>query len=349
MPYFKPIIDIKLSSAKRSSGGESGQAKHDPRVPLAKDTVLNAYRFKKLVGSGSFSLVYSAIEISSGREVVIKEYFPKHFSLRQPDNTVIPFDGGKLLAFREAFKQFHYEALTMEKARHPNVLNSCNFFRANKTAYLVSINHDGRDLKWFLNSFQDCLDQNLIYRVFMPVLSALNFLHDAKLLHLDIKPANILLRPNGESMLLDFGASQSMNSSKRIHQSQVLTHGFAPPEQYNKSRALGPWTDIYAVAASFYYCISGKSPLKSKGSGEASRLDVSQYSKNYCPMLLHTINRSLSLDATRRFASIDDFAAALLVETKWKSLQEYELDVMDYDRFAVTTLNSQSELVSLAA
>lgn len=341
--------ETKLATKKRVSKNIARRVKPDPRVPLTENTVIDGYRIGKVVGRGSFSLVYAAVEVSSKLNVVIKEYFPKHFSERIDTGEIIPFDGKKLLTFSEGFKQFYSEALALKKITHPNVLNTHNLFRANRTAYLVSLNQDGRDLKWFLTSFQEPLNQDLVYKVFLPVLSALNFLHSAQLLHLDIKPANILLQPNSESLLLDFGAAQTMSSSKRINQMQTLTHGFAPPEQYDKNRALGPWTDIYAVAATLYYSIACKPPAKSKDSKVASKLDVDTLSNNYHRSLLETINRSLSHNASDRYSRIDEFAAALLDGSKWSSLLEYEINVMGYDRTAPSIKHSQEELLRSVA
>ncbi len=321
----------------------------DPRVPLAGNTDLEGYKFERVIGKGSFSLVYRAAEMSSGDEVVIKEYFPKHFSIRKKDNTIVPLDGKKLFTFSEGFKQFFNEAMALNKISHPNVLKTNNMFRANKTAYLVSLNIGGRDLKWFLSTVKEPMNQALVFKVFMPILSALNFLHGAQLLHLDIKPANILLQPNSESLLLDFGAAQRMNSSKRINNMQTLTHGFAPPEQYDKHKSLGPWTDIYAVAATLYYSIACKPPAKSKDNDAESKLDLEKFSGAYQPHLIQAVNRCLTYDPSTRFDNVDEFAAALLDGSKWKTLRDYEMNVMKYDRFLESTRDSQRDLSQAVA
>lgn len=344
--HTNKIGNTPPATQNRASKRIARRSKRDPRVPLVENTIVDGYRIGKVVGRGSFSLVYSAVEIGSDLDVVIKEYFPKHFAERKDNDKIVAFTGKKRLTFNEGFKQFYSEALALRKISHPNVLNTNNLFRANQTAYLVSLNQDGRDLRWFLTSFKESLDQDLIYKVFLPILSALNFLHDAQLLHLDIKPANILLQPNSESLLLDFGAAQSMSSSKRINQMQTLTHGFAPPEQYDKNRALGSWTDIYAVAATLYYSITCKPPAKSNDNDTPSSLNIKRHKKAYHVALLRTINRALSYDGSTRFDSIDEFAAALLDGSKWSSLTEYETQVMGYDRFASSTKQSRDDLIA---
>lgn len=338
--------DEKLAASKAT---KRSITRSDPRAPLPGNTDLEGYNFERVIGRGSFSLVYRAIEKSTGNEVVIKEYFPKHFSIRKEDHTIVPLDGKKLFTFSEGFKQFFNEAMALNKISHPHVLKTNNMFRANKTAYLVSLNIGGRDLKWFLSTVKAPMNEALILKVFMPILSALNFLHGAQLLHLDIKPANILLQPNSESLLLDFGAAQRMNSSKRINNMQTLTHGFAPPEQYDKHKSLGPWTDIYAVAATLYYGIACKPPAKSKDNETESRLDLGQYKDRYEPHLLQAVNRCLTYDPDTRFDNVDEFAAALLNGSKWKSLRDYEMQVMRYDRFMEAARESQRDLSQAVA
>lgn len=340
---------LEIVAKGRVSNDGAKRIKPDPRKPLAENMILGDYRIGKLIGLGSFSLVYKAVELKSRRDVIIKEYFPKRFAQRIDSARIVPFVGSKLLAFDEGLNQFRNEALALKSIKHPNVLNTHRFFRANDTVYLVSTNTNGRDLKWFLSSFRKPLDQELLYKVIMPILSALNFLHDSQLLHLDIKPANILLQPDGKSLLLDFGASRSMKKSERAKQRQVLTHGFASPELYDKRCVLGPWTDIYAVAATLYYSIAGKLPAKSKDNEVVSRLSIRRYAKDYNATFLRTINRSLLHNSSERFDSIDEFAAALLEGSKWASLVEYERDVMGFERPEPTIHYEEAELIGFAA
>ena len=348
MSFFKPIVDAPLAGTQTRSG-KAARRKADSRKPLAEKTLIGGYRLERLIGRGSFSLVYSATELERDRKVILKEYFPKHFAERDAHNNVLPGDQNKQLLFHEGLRQFHSEALTLKKIRHPNVLSTHNFFKTNHTAYLVAPNQYGRDLKWFLGTIKKSLDADLIYKVFLPALSALNYLHGSGLLHLDIKPANILLQPSGQPLLQEGGAAQTMSSSKRINKKQVLTHCFAPPEQYDRKRPLGPWTDIFALAASLYFCVSCRLPEKSRDSDSASQLDIDTYRTRYHPALLEAINCSLSVHETERYACIDDFAEAMLKGSPWCSLPEYEREVMHYDRDELLTRQSQEELARHAA
>ncbi len=339
----------KPADQKQGRRDRSGYAKPDQRKPLAENTTLLGYRIGKFIGRGSFSLVYKAVEMSTMSNVVIKEYFPKHYAGRKESGEIVSFGGKNTLAFNEGLRQFHNEALALKHLKHPNVLNARGFFRANETAYLVTVDNNGRDLKWFLSTARQPLDQDMLYKVIMPILSALNFLHEKQLLHLDVKPANILLRPTGKPLLLDFGAARFMNNSSRFINKQVLTHGFAPPELYSENCEIGPWTDIYSTAATLYFCICGKIPASSKDSEITPSLSIDDNGANYHLTLLRTINRALKFEPSERFDSADEFALALLEGSKWINLPDYEADVMAYNRPGSSIKHAEEERVSFAA
>lgn len=323
----KPSKPLSASNPK-----EKNTKNTDTRISLAEGSELEGYKIGPVVGRGSFSLVYCAYDAHREKEIIIKEYFPKHIAVRREDGKIRIRKEKYAFAYTEGLKLFFHEALTLHKVTHPCVLQGDNIFRANKTAYLVANDQKGRDLQWFLRSVKEPMDLAFLYKVFMPVLSALACLHRINLLHLDIKPANILLQPNGESLLIDFGAAQNLSNRRRISKLQTLTHGFAPPEQYNKYKMLGPWTDIYAVGATMYYSIVCRLPKRSKQDGKVQKLSMAKYEKNYTATLIKAINKALSPKPEHRYDEIDAFAKQILDGSKWKSLQEYELDVMAYDR-----------------
>lgn len=350
MRFFRPAADSLPAVSKIAAPRSRQIEKRDTRPPLPANTCLDGFLFEKLAGRGSFSLVYSGTEIATGERVIIKEYFPKRYAIRRRNGDIMPRKGRKLIGFHEGFKRFFKEAMLLKKMHHPNLLATAHFFSAHQTAYFVSKNQDGRDLRWFISSLNAPLDQSLVYKVFMPILSALNFMHDAKLLHLDIKPANILLQPNGQPLLLDMGAVQRMGTRPKKSRSQVMTRGFSPPEQFDKNGSLGPWTDVFAAGASLYCSIFCKLPGTPGQKGAADERLASDALKGAYPAsLLDALKRALEPDIDKRFATIDEFAAALLEESAWSSLAEYERAEMGYDRSASSILDAKEALIQNAA
>jgi tRNA A-37 threonylcarbamoyl transferase component Bud32 len=257
------VIDRAQLPGERAPGrarlvpGEGGHA--GGRGPLPKGYELNGYRIEKTIGGGGFSLVYLATALGTDKKVVIKEYLPSTQSRRLDDSRVEPLNEEFANAYRQGIKRFFDEASALAKVNHPNIVRVENFFRANNTVYMVMRHEQGKDLRWYIKSKSGNLSEKFIRTVFPKLLLGLRELHNNRLLHLDIKPANIFLRPGGKPLLLDFGAAQGSIVGNKPVGPYTLTMGFAPIEQH-MSGHLGPWTDMYAIGASMWSCISGRPP-----------------------------------------------------------------------------------------
>ncbi len=293
------------------------------RPPLKEGYILEGYRVMQVLGGGGFSLVYLASEERTGNEVVVKEYCPKGLVSRAPGGEIEPVSEKARLGFVQGMKQFFGEASALARLKHPNIVNVANIFRANGTVYMVMAYELGRDLRWFIKQCNGQLDQPFMLKVFPPIASGLSALHDASFLHLDVKPANILLRASGEPLLLDFGAAQTASSGERFSSFQTLTHGFAPPEQYNEGE-MGPWSDIYALGATMYACVTGKSPppaLKRQGQ-DAIEPITTLYADQYSFQMLRAIEWALRLNHRERPTSVRVFTDLAFSE----AADELELD-----------------------
>jgi serine/threonine protein kinase len=146
--------------------------------------------------------------------------------------------------------------------QHPNVVRVENFFRANETCYMVMGYVRGRTLQFHIQKNQSELTEGFIRRMFVSLLNGLREVHANKLLHLDIKPANVFISmENSRPVLLDFGAARITLSEEAMKLKPMYTAGFAAPEHYRfKPEELGPWSDMYSVGATMYTCISGTPP-----------------------------------------------------------------------------------------
>lgn len=273
---------------------------------------LQDYEIRKVLSSGGFSFVYLARD-KDKKIVAIKEYLPTSIALRNDGATVLPNDDDVAL-FRHGLKCFFDEGLSLAKIDHKNIVRVINFFRANETVYMVMQYERGKSLQDYILGQTDSVSEKFIRRVFGELSNGLREVHTQKLLHLDIKPANIYIRLDGSPVLLDFGSARQALSESLAKIAPSYTPGFASPEQYYDRKLLGPWSDIYSIGATMYSCITRTSPLaanlriKKDMLVPAVKLGKEMYSKN----LLELIDKCLSLDYLERPQSVFSLQKTLL-------------------------------------
>ncbi len=227
--------------------------------PLPDGYQLNNYTIEKLLSSGGFSIVYLARD-ETGKPVAIKEYLPAALVIRVDGAEVKINSDENLAVFRHGLKCFFEEGRSLATISHPNIVGVENFFRANETVYMVMQYVRGRTLQFHIQRHRHEFTESFIRRLFTHLLNGLREVHAKKLLHLDIKPANIYITMEGKPVLLDFGAARQALTSDAPRLRPMYTAGYAAPEQYQSIEQLGPWSDIYAVGATMYTCITGVHP-----------------------------------------------------------------------------------------
>jgi hypothetical protein len=240
--------------------------------PLPAGYVLNGYRIEKPLSSGGFSIVYLARD-EAGTPFAIKEYLPSSMPLRAEGVEVTVTDEGNLAIFRHGLKCFFEEGRALAMISHPNVVRVENFFRANETCYMVMQYVRGRTLQFHIQRNRHEFTEGFIRRLFTHLMNGLREVHANKLLHLDIKPANVFISMEGRPVLLDFGAARITLSEEQSKLKPMYTAGFAAPEHYRfKPKELGPWSDIYSVGATMYTCIAGTPPQASDQREQKDRI-----------------------------------------------------------------------------
>ncbi len=283
--------------------------------PLADGYQLRNYRIRKVLACGGFSIVYLAHD-ENDVPVAIKEYLPASLALRSEGDVLPEVAAENLAAFRYGMKCFFEEGKSLAGLAHDNVVRVLNFFRANETVYLVMRYERGRTLQEHIQHRRGGIKEDFIRRVFTLLLNGLRDVHANKLLHLDIKPANVYIRNDGSPVLIDFGAARQTLTAETTRLSPMYTPGFASPEQYRKRELLGPWSDIYSVGATMYCCLAGAAPPAAD-----HRLDNDKYVSarrrwggKYSDQLLQTINWCLRLDHLRRPQSVFALQKVLMGE-----------------------------------
>jgi serine/threonine protein kinase len=274
--------------------------------------MLHHYRIQRTLGGGGFSIVYLAHDTREDRQVVVKEYLPSSQATRVDEETVESISAEASVNFRRGMKRFLDEAAALARIDHPNIVHVIDFFRENNTVYIVMQYEEGKDLRWYIKRHDGRLSEKFIRTVFSQLLDGLKVLHGHGLLHLDIKPANIYLRPGGRPLLLDFGAAQKAFSGNKRAGAHTLTMGFAPLEQHHRGH-IGPWTDLYAVGASIYACMSGRAPPPSlkRDEYDTYRPALRQFARHYTRELLEVVDWCLQLHQLERPQKVDDILPIL--------------------------------------
>ncbi|MCL4800196.1 MAG: serine/threonine protein kinase [Burkholderiales bacterium] len=284
-------------------------------VPLPDGYQLQSYRITKVLSCGGFSIVYLAHD-EADQPVAIKEYLPSSLALRREGDVLPSISEDNLATFRYGMKCFFEEGRALARLSHPNLVRVLNFFRANETVYLVMRYERGRTLQEHIQARRGSIKENFIRRIFTLLLNGLREVHLNKLLHLDIKPANIYVRNDGTPVLIDFGAARQTLTAEGFKLNPMYTPGFASPEHYKNRELLGPWTDVYSVGASIFACIAGAAPQAAD-----LRMDKDRYVSatklfggKYSDQLLETIDWCLSLDHMKRPQSVLALQKVLLRE-----------------------------------
>lgn len=224
-------------------------------------TLNNRYTIGRVLGKGGFGITYIAKDNYSGTIYAIKEYMPSEYSSRNNATyNVMPFEDSKAqYVFNHGKEKFIEEAKTLIKMQNdPIVVDIIDFFHQYNTAYLVMEFLDGVDLRKKAKENGGTLDPDFAKDVFVTVASSLMEIHRKNILHRDLSPENIIVTSRGDIKLIDFGAARNYVSTQNKGMSILLKPGFAPPEQYNAKGNQGPWSDVYALCATFYNLVSGK-------------------------------------------------------------------------------------------
>ena len=273
--------------------------------PLPDGYVLMNYRIDSVLSSGGFSIVYLAHD-ENNQAVALKEYLPAQLALRKEGDALPSIEEENAADFQYGMRCFFEEGRSLAMLSHPNLVRVLDFFRANETAYIVMRYERGRTLHQHMLAHRGALKEEYLRHVFAQLMNGLREVHRNRLLHLDIKPANIYIRNDSSPLMIDFGAARQTLSVEGKWLKPMYTPGFAPPEQYLGREQLGPWSDIYAVGATLFACLAGVAPQAADMRAEndryvsATRIWAGRYSRAF----LQTIDWCLELDPIKRPQSV---------------------------------------------
>ncbi|WP_175685696.1 serine/threonine-protein kinase [Burkholderia anthina] len=285
--------------------------------PLPLGHRLGELQLDEVLGIGGFGIVYRAFDRTLRRAVAIKEYMPSMLATRGGDYTVSLRSERFAQAFDAGRGAFLNEARLLAQFDHPGLVKVLHFWESHGTAYMVMPFYEGRTLKQLLDSGMR-MSETQLRNIVGALLGALDTLHRAQCFHRDVALDNVLIRPNGSAILLDFGAARKRIGDLVDDGAMMIKPGYAPIEQYTDDPAFsqGPWTDLYALGAVMHAMITGELPpaavvrsIKDTYRPLASReLPAGEV---YSPAFLAAIDHALQLRIPDRPESVAAFAAEL--------------------------------------
>lgn len=282
---------------------------------LPMGTVLREWRIEEVLGVGGFGIVYKAQGIYFNELVAIKEYFPSSISERESDDTVVPIDSDVEEVHALGLKKFVEEAKLLwnlsTPSRHPNIVSVRSLFEIHGTAYMVMDFEDGISLSRMLKQGRRFNERSL-WNILQPIAQGLERAHRVGVLHRDIKPPNILINEDNRPVLIDFGSARFAAAEATSTTVTFHTPPYAAIEQYVKTYAQGPWTDIYALGVVMYECITGEKPpevLERLHAGLGKPLAQGKW-PGYGKKFLEAVDAAMIVKPEERPQSIGEWLAA---------------------------------------
>ena len=295
---------------------------------LRKGTrLIGRYTIEGVLGQGGFGITYLGIDELHEKKVAIKEFFPQGIVTRNieyQDTVTVTFVGEKD-NYEKGKERFLKEARTMAKfSKDKGIVKALDFFEINNTAYIVMEYLEGVTLKQYLRENKR-IDAEDLVELLVPLIESLDEIHSQGLIHRDISPDNIMVLPDGRIKLMDFGAARDYTEFGEKSLSIVLKPGYAPPEQYQTHGVQGPWTDIYALCATMYKCITGENPPDAIERVMDDHLKkISAFGIPVLPQIEEAIIKGMSVAANDRYQNVGDFCEDLYGGYEENSVPEAE-------------------------
>lgn len=299
---------------------------------LRKGTrLIGRYTIERVLGQGGFGITYLGIDELHEKKVAIKEFFPQGIVTRNieyEDAVTVTFVGEKD-NYNKGKEKFLKEARIMARfSKDEGIVKAQDFFEINNTAYIVMEYLEGITLKQYLRENERIEPEELL-ELFVPLIESLDEIHSQGLIHRDISPDNIMVLLGGKIKLMDFGAARDYTDFGEKSLSLILKPGYAPPEQYQTHGVQGPWTDIYALCATMYKCLTGENPPDAIERVMDDNLkEISEFGIPVSKQMEETIIKGMSISARNRYQNIEEFCEDLYaLSEKTLTLEEEESKV----------------------
>lgn len=277
-------------------------------------TLARRYVTGKVLGEGGFGITYIGMDTVLSKRVAVKEFYPAGIAARSCAAALtVTVAQEHARFFKNGVERFLFEAKSVAAfSDEEGIVNVQDYFQENNTAYIVMDYLDGDNLKEYVRR-HGVLDTDVLIGLLMPVMRGLKAMHAKGIIHRDISPDNIMFTKKGQLKLTDFGSAKFYSGSER-QKAVILKHGYAPEEQYRSHSEQGPYTDIYALCATIYTCITGKAPVPAPERVKQDTLQPpSQLGVNIRPSREKALMHGLAVAAKNRTPDMDTLMRELAI------------------------------------
>ncbi len=274
--------------------------------------LLGKYKLETVLGQGGFGITYQAQDQTLNRTVAIKELFPD--GCTRNGNTLVPASSLGAIGFAETKQRFLEEARTLAQFNHGGIVKVFEVFEAHNTAYIVMEALNGETLGAVI-SRNSKLPLEDVKRIAKEVCAALEIVHGTGLLHRDIKPDNLYITKDNRVVLIDFGSARGFQTGLAMRHTQLVTPGYAAPEQYASQAKFGTYTDVYGLSATLYHAATGQIPSTASDRIISSNTDLI-LPKDLTEPLRTALTRGLALRIDQRPQTVKEFLALFGTITK---------------------------------
>lgn len=286
------------------------------------------YKITGYLGAGGFGITYKGENIQIKMPVAIKEYYPSGYASRYaPAGLKVTLSGtDKNEYYKNGKEKFRKEAEMLGKcSKYHEIVSVIDFFEENETAYIVMEYVEGITLKQYVKN-KGVFKAEDICKKMIPLLHALNQVHNQGLIHRDISPENIMLLSDGSLKLFDFGAARDYSDENKSL-SILLKPGYAPEEQYRSRGVQGPFTDIYSVCATLYFCITGKRPDEAPQRIFRDEVKPLKSFVDLPERINNAIMKGLSVSAANRFQNVIELIEEISIDDWENSANSFDDEI----------------------
>jgi len=279
------------------------------------------YNIERVIGTGGFGITYLTKHSVLGHSFAVKEFFIGGSCVRDTKNKTILLQGIDSETYDRYLQKFVEEAQTLARLDHSNIVKVTDIFHENNTAYMVMTFVEGDTLQQCIER-KGRLNYEIAVEYIVQLAEAAMYLHSRDILHRDIKPENVIITPENKVVLIDFGSAREFVHDKTQSHTSILTHGYAPLEQYSANSKRGAYSDIYSLGAVFYFMLTGQKPMDATTRTMETMPEPQKFAPEISAAANRAILKAMELKPENRYQSAGEFLTKFLgsvKEEKWKT------------------------------